>query len=560
MAVLNRSTLRRLQKLPQLPSVWEGDRRPLSGAAESMIDTEEVSKLTGECILWVDGSQGVVRAMDMVTPDTGPESVVRTLLRAMEHPQSPAPAGRPQKIVVKNREIQFFLRGILQELDISIEYVPNLPLIDEIFRGLQEVTGNRPPEIPPQFAQALKERAYNVWQDQPWVEIAEHQIIAVEVNRWDVETVYLSIMGRLGMDYGVIMYRSLESLKRFRQEVITQDDSFDSLEEAFLKQDCLFVTFDRADYLEDEDEDDEDVHLPDLPLSEIEPTFGNLHPLEGLRSILYDEEAAIAFVVLETLHRFWKAHRKKLQNATSFPKISSRYTISLVSNDGSKPESLTVNVATMPDLADELYEMAMAVSRSRHQFDEDEDEDEDDGKPVLNNHLVPENSLLSLGAVPWETVEYLRESAKFHQGADQEFPEAGDGLPIVMIQTTNPKAKVLIEQLQAAGGLKAICFNPGEDPFEECEYDLGILQTEDEELHLFGEFLEDDATHKAARKKWDRRCKNTKGWCGLIITRGATGASRGQPQFKDMMALFEVRFCSPKELGLGPLKLTPVFE
>jgi hypothetical protein len=99
-----------LKKLTQIPSIWEGDRRPLSSSQTQPRDSEE-SK--GECILWVDGSQGIVRGMDMVSPDLGPEAIVRTLMRAMEHPQSPAKPARPQRIVVKDREIQFYLRGVL---------------------------------------------------------------------------------------------------------------------------------------------------------------------------------------------------------------------------------------------------------------------------------------------------------------------------------------------------------------------------------------------------------------------------------------------------------------
>jgi hypothetical protein len=86
---------------------------------------------------------------------------------------------------------------------------------------------------------------------------------------------------------------------------------------------------------------------------------------------------------------------------------------------------------------------------------------------------------------------------------------------------------------------------------------LGLLQTEDGELFLFGEFLDDDPTHREARQKWNQRCKNTKGYCGLIIAKGLTGSSRGNPQLRDMMALFEARSLSPKDLGLGTLQLMP---
>jgi hypothetical protein len=85
------------------------------------------------------------------------------------------------------------------------------------------------------------------------------------------------------------------------------------------------------------------------------------------------------------------------------------------------------------------------------------------------------------------------------------------------------------------------------------------LQTKNGDLYLFGEFNENDPVHQEARQKWERRCKFTNGWCGLVIAKGLMGASRGQPQFKDMVALFEVRWVSAKELGIGPLQLMPMF-
>ena len=246
---LNRSTRRRLQKLNQIPGcVWEGDRRPLSTQT-----LQPDSGINGECILWVDGSQGIVRAMDVVASETGPEAIVRTLLQAMEHPNSPAKPARPQKIVVRDREIQFFLRGVLQELEIAIDYEPYLPLIDELYRGFQEIVDTHTPDLPPQYAEPLRQKAFEIWQAAPWEFLEEHQILSIELNQCDVGTLYASVMGMLGMEYGILLYRSEQSLKRFRASVLTDEESPEHLEEAFLKQDCLFLTFERAD--EDEDDD-----------------------------------------------------------------------------------------------------------------------------------------------------------------------------------------------------------------------------------------------------------------------------------------------------------------
>jgi hypothetical protein len=542
MTSFNRSTSRRLNKLTQIPSIWEGDRRPLSSSPTP--DSES----KGDCILWVDGTQGMVRGMDVVAPDTGPEAIVRTLMRAMENPHSPAKPARPQRIVVRDREIQFYLRGVLQDLDIAIDYVPELPLIDELFRSFVEVLDSQIPDLPAKYAQLLHDKALAIWEAAPWEFLEEQQILSIEINNWDVGTLYASIMGMLGMEYGILLYRSEDSLKRFRADVLRhEEESTQQLEEAFLKQDCLFLTFD-ADH--DEDEDDEDFEdLADLPLSEIEPNFGNIHPLEGLRSILYDEEALVVLVALEALIRFLRDHHRKLSDE-DFPELNRRYRISIPDAEDKAAKSIPVTVATMPQLAAELEEM----------IDEAEDEDEEDefnSLPfrALRDDLIPEDSFLSLGVVSWEMLADLRQQVDYYPAG--EIPQEGDGLPVILIQTSRPKAKTVIENLQAAGGLKGICFNPGTNPFDGDRYDLGLLQTQNNELFLFGEFLDDDPVHIQARKKWNQRCKNTKGYCGLIIAKGLTGSARGNPQLKDMLALFEARSLSSQDLGIGMLQLIP---
>ena len=54
--------------------------------------------------------------------------------------------------------------------------------------------------------------------------------------------------------------------------------------------------------------------------------------------------------------------------------------------------------------------------------------------------------------------------------------------------------------------------------------------------------------------------KKTKGFCGLIIAMGVTGASRGNPQPKDMLAVLETKSIQGEELGMGILQLVPEFD
>ncbi len=569
MTPLNQATRRRLQKLPQSPSVWEGDRCPLSSGLAASLDAENITK--GECILWVDGSEGMIRAMDVVPQETGQEAMVRTLLRAMETPHSFAKPARPQKIVVRNRETQFFLRGVLQDLDIKVEYEAELPLIDEFLRGFQELAQNQVPRLPPRYSSLLEDMAKTIWNDAPWDSLEEQEILAIEINRWDVETLYASVMGMLGMEYGILLYRSLESLKSFREKVLS-NDSFKNLQEAFLQQDCLFLTFDRKDGDNEFGDDADEVDLNILADEDIVPTFGNIHPLEGLRPVLYEEEAIAVLVALEGIHRFLRQHRTVLDEGL-FPSLTARYRIPNPEDNGSSepvtltladsqptgkaakkgktpaksasnksnPASIAITVTSLPELATELEGML-------------NDDEEVETLDILRDDMIPENSFLSLGMLPWDLVEAMRAKAS-HQAATEGMQEKGDGLPSLLIQTSLPKAKQLIQDIQNAGGITAMCFNPGENSLFGERYELGILKTGNGDLHIFGEFMESDPVHQEARKKWNQRCKKTGGFCGLVIAKGVTGNSRGNPHVRDMLCLFETQAISSAELGIGKLEL-----
>ncbi len=523
------ATVRRLQKLPQVPSIWEGDRHNLSGRFPIGLQ----GSTHGECILWVDGIEGIVRAMEVVPLGSGIEPMVRTLILAMERPHSASPA-RPQKIIVRDREAQFFLRGVLHELDIKVECQPQLPLIDEILQSFEDAHERIPPPLPAEYADLLTQKAFTLWQDAPWNYLEDHQILAIELNHWDVQTLYVSVMGRLGLEYGVLFYRSLHSLKQFRQDA-GQPATPEEMEEAFLRQDCLYLTFQAR---HPDLNELPDLDLAELDPDEIEPNFGTIHPLEGLRSAVQEDEAAILTVALEALHRFLKQHRNTLENALEedFHACQGRYRIP---NPQSQGSTLSVQVQTLPDLALELLRLSGEELEVTPQV-------------FLRDDLVPEGAQLGLGVLPWTTVEALRLTGQLHPLPESKLVEEGEGLPVVIVRTSRPKAKRLIENLQGEGGPQGICFNTGVDPFDGDRYDLEILQTGNQDLHLFGEFPEDDPVHSMARKRWERRCRETGGYCGLVVAMGVTSV-RPELQMRHILALFEMQTLNPKRLGLGPM-------
>lgn len=528
------STIRRLKKLTQVPCVWEGDRHTLL----SPVVTEEFELPAGECILWVDGSEGVIRSMEVIGSVQGREAMVRNLIQAMEHPQGGNKRARPQKILVRDREVQFYLRGILQGLDIVVDYSPELPLIDQIFQSFGEVMESYVPPLPPKYAEDLTKKAYKIWEMAPWEFVHPNKIISIEINKWDIEKLYVSIMG--GADYTLLFYRSAESLTRFRTDFYHsyEESEDESLESAFLQQDCLFLTFDPIDEDdEDLDTEDEDMDIGYLPSSEIEPDFGTIHPLEGLNSILYEEEAQIMYVALESVIRFLRDHKRPLSQK-DFPVITRRYRISVPDCDqGNK--NVSVNICTMPELYSQLYEI-----ESAHLV---EVEDDFDQIEQLRYDLIPEGCLLSIGTITWNSLISLPPNIR-HLGG-HKIKAKCDTVPIVLVQTSRAKANTIIKNIRDAGDITGICFSTLDSHQDGKKVDLSILQTQNENLFLITEFSHEDANYIASHKRWKRACHLNGGHCGLVITKGLSNTP-GNPGIDDIMAFFDGKCITPQELGI----------
>ncbi|OIP75383.1 MAG: hypothetical protein AUK48_07600 [Oscillatoriales cyanobacterium CG2_30_44_21] len=559
MTTLNPSTLRRLKKLKQSSAVWEGDRRPLPAKNRQSHDSSNIIALHApeeesqpHCILWVDGSMGVVRSMDMVESTLGNEAFVRALLQAIEHPQSPAQPSLPQKILVCDRELQFYLRGVLQDLGISVEYVERLPLIDEIFSHILDNFTDDPPVIPERYADALNSQSERLWRNAPWDALWDHQVISIKLDQWDIDTFYVIVMGKMGLEQGAIFYRSEKSLVKFRHRIVAGNSS-DEIEETFFHQDCLFNLFETPD-LESEDD------FPPIPFRgkiralpvapvPFKPIYGALHPLEGGRPYLYEEEAIALSVAIEALNNFWEKYSSRLKS--NFSDFSETYTLSVLDLDSDNEVPVAVTVSSMTELSCELNQISEDIAI--------DDEEDDDDAPLISEDLFPDNSLIHLMTIPWDLVGFLRK-ATIHLQLSESFPNTkkGEGLAGLLIQTSRPKALELIEKIKGFEGIQSLCFNPAEDIFgNACQ--LGLMVMGSGDLQLFSEF-DKSILSSEHHKRWKQRAKNTKGHVCVIIAMGITGASRGNPIPQHILGYYEIKLIDDKELGLGKLLAEPAFD
>ncbi|MEM8828674.1 MAG: hypothetical protein AAGE96_04870 [Cyanobacteria bacterium P01_G01_bin.19] len=534
MTALPNTTKSRLKKIPQVPGVvWEGDRRPLGNMASHL---DLGLGADGECIIWVDGSEGSVMAMDVVAEDMGIEAVVRTLLRAIESPHQPGQPHRPQKIVVRDREIQFFLRGVLQDLNINIEYSPQLPLIDRLFDSFSAIDQEETAALPEIYQQAIKDVANKIWHLAPWELLADSDILRVELSNSPIDEVYLCIMGMMSAEFGVLLYRSLDSLKQFRVAALGGNQSTSELEKAFLAQDCWFLNY---------EETESEVEW--IGIGEAKPFFGSLHPFEGMRPFLDEEEAKIIYAVLESLLRFCDRHNSILAQEP-IDAVSESYQITLPQIN-TEPEIMTAKISTLPDLTEELLNIGMS----------DYADDIEELEIPIQEDLIPDGSLITLTKMSAKMLEESKHQSKTYCQSRETTFKAKE-IPTIFIQTTRPKAKYLIEKIENLGGIKSVCFNPGEDPFRGESYNLGMLQTGDDEICIFAEYSQQKPESIKIVEEWHRNCSKTQGNCILVVAMGAAGSNRGNPQPKDILAIYEIKSIDGSDLGMGVLEIMPNFD
>ena len=261
------------------------------------------------------------------------------------------------------------------------------------------------------------------------------------------------------------------------------------------------------------------------------------------------EVVSIAYIgnVVEIWERF---------DQEDFPEIKGTYKVRPIL---SQPDYCTTNVTikTLPSESLHLLKIGAELGESdflesEQAFNSQEFIDFLIPKLKLEHDIVPEQSLVSIGVMPWDLFQMIE-----HKAVDLDVSPEGDGLPIVMIQTSRPKAKSIQKRLNTSGGLTSIGFLKGLDDGSEQAFDVGVFCTDDGVFHIFGEYNDKDPVHMRAKDKWEKRVQQTKGQCALVITGGVTGGARGNPRPKDIVAIVGAQSLGDNLFGLNPLKLSP---
>ena len=518
----NALTHQRLLKIPQTLNIWEGDRRQLMPNGLQLVNESNLEAIE-EYVLWVDGGEGELRAMNLVHDEPCLEAIVGALIEAIEFPRDGSSPSRPKKIVVRDREVFLYLKSISKALKITLELVPELPVIDVIFEQFQAFRANPPSLLSPKYGEFLLEKADQLWRSAPWKLFEDHHILEVELNEWGVGTVYISILGNLGLEFGILAYRSLEALRTFRSKVGNRE-SLEEMEAAFLAQDCFFLSYDFEPLSSSQS-------VESIPYGDIELSFG---VLDGtMRPVLSDDETLAFAIILEAIHRFVSKNRSHFIRSQFMQGVFSEFTRRhkiLVPEGCGISSHVTVRVSTLPKLADELMNIF---------YENNDDDDDEEIQYEFRTDFVPEGSLIVTSSLAWQSIPQIRSQVKHH--TPTLAPIAGDALPVMIIYTTAAKANALVKKIEEIGGLSGIGLYSGMNVFGD-EAELAVLKSRSGILFFINQFSETSEEDQRVLGNWLRRSAESNNACGLIIAKGhKKGQKPRNPDLSEMIALYEIQ-------------------
>jgi hypothetical protein len=470
-----------------------------------------------EYVLWADATNGAIRTMTPIEPNAGIEVLVRSLLQAIEYPQSNTPPLRPQKIIVNDRQSQFYLRGILQELDITVEFAETLPLIEEILFSLGEQADNTPELLPYELAPTFYRQIESLWHLSPWEFVNDYHIIEAKLDRWDINSFFITFIRDVGLsDAGVMFYHSLDSIRKFRMSVIQHMiEEVQSMEDTFLSQDCIFMMFNRADEVPDNVK--QMIHNLGWRLKTHYPYFSILHPLEGERGFLQEEEVLALTATLEALVLFFFEYKRQFR-PRHFPALRSTY------NANTVPQPCPVEIITLVEESKQILSLS-------GDYDEEE---------IIRRDLIPDQSLIHLTSVNLTDVEKFREVAPNKELCETWVKHSRQ--PIVLIQNSKSQINLLIQSIKEEEGLRAICFVP-HDSFE-----VVLLITGKGNFHFLDKNYRYEE-HFLSFSRWQRECQ-TKQQCAIILAMGIRGKTRGNPKLNHILGYYEVEYVDYTEFNI----------
>ncbi|RMH66614.1 MAG: hypothetical protein D6676_04860 [Cyanobacteria bacterium J003] len=502
------ATIRRLLNLPQVAAIWVGGGRSLG------TDNDEAF-----CAAWLDPKEQVIRSMGIGQFPPTPEQLTRLLVQAIEYPRHPeAQPCRPDAIIVDDRELQFFLRGVVAPLDIQVEYQAQVPPLDDFFEFMAAAATRDDQNVkvlPREYVPLYKQKIGEFAQLDIWRRLNSVTPLQLHCDAWDSPTLFAVLVSPQGAkrDFGLMLYRGQEALRNFWQQIdqeypyIDEEDA-ERLEETVLRNDCFFLNFSEVD---EEDLGNDLSFVLRGHAYTIE--LGVIHPLEGIRHFYAPEEAEMVYVAIAVLIKFWKKTKKQFEKE-EYPELNLRFKIPSPCHFAL---GYQVQVATAPQMIPGI--------------DEDTEDSKSQRQIPIDTAAIPEEAYILFKRFPPKELEELQAAVAYHQRG--EIPEEFKGYPVLTIQTKKSAAAALTAKIVEEGGIHHLTVFPLSGPEQIV---MLLAQTNANHLWLLDTF---DAASGSLLLDWIKEVNDLGGTCGLAVAYGLTGKTRMQPTLQQNVGLFE---------------------
>ncbi len=297
--------LSKLKQIPQEQTVWEVVKLP----ASRIMKTPPNDVTQADVIIWGDLNGESIRNMQFVGQEQN-EDVASSLATAIMGINKSISPARPQKVLVRDKRLLFYCRGMLRSLNIECEFAGGRSIFDRIIKELGQELSQFEPLSDLDFA-PLEDTSRILWQMAPWKYICETEVVKIEFqDRPDMKLYAVTVGGGIGVHLGVLFFRDREKIRR----LFHSEKSMTVEEQAANFENCYSVTFD-VDPADDSAGASATADLDEMPHLSIAVVDNNV----DLRPLQDKPEFHLVHAALKSYLQFVQKYREGFERSGSVP-------------------------------------------------------------------------------------------------------------------------------------------------------------------------------------------------------------------------------------------------
>jgi tetratricopeptide (TPR) repeat protein len=220
---LDDETVAELSVLPRVDEHWSGALRPVP------FQVMEPRLHRPTLAVWYDEGHAAILAQELYGPTVPDHALSHTLLQAFYAPLTGEPR-LPASVRVEEDALAEQLRGALAPLGVHVEAGP-LAAIGELMQSLESFLSRSSDasyldnEVSTQHVASFFAAAATLRRAASWTFVSEGQVLGLDLDRFGLGRVCVSVVGSSGFERGLLIFRELDDyLRYFRHAAMSELD------------------------------------------------------------------------------------------------------------------------------------------------------------------------------------------------------------------------------------------------------------------------------------------------------------------------------------------------